>query len=361
MSSTDARAALRTDQPDELHRVAVLIPAWEPGDELLTLVQGLVSLGFGAVVIVNDGSSAATESVFTVVARQHGVRVLSHAVNLGKGRALKTGCNAVLSEMPAIDVVLTADADGQHMLADIVAVARAALLAPQRVVLGVRHFDATVPLRSRFGNVLTRQIFRLVAGAKITDTQTGLRAIPRARLAELLPLDGERYEYEMTMLAHLCRDGERPLEVPIATVYIDGNRSSHFDPVRDSMRIYFVLARFYASSLLAAAIDFAGFTLAFAMTGNILVGVAVGRLSSLVNFAVNRHFVFNSCGPVVSALGRYYVLAVAIAGLSYMLIRAAVLYLHWNVFAAKLVIDAVLSLISFSAQRTWVFFRTRSR
>jgi putative flippase GtrA len=348
------------EPPTEFGRVAVLIPAWEPDEEFLRLVEGLVPFGFGALLIVDDGSSATADPIFATVEGMPGVRLLHHAVNLGKGRALKTGFNCVLATLPGIEIVVTADADGQHTLQDIAAVAQAALTAPTRFVLGARSFGGTVPFRSRFGNGLTRQIFRLVTGASLIDTQTGLRAIPRSRLAELLPLEGERYEFEMTMLAHLCRSGKHPLEVPIATVYHEGNRSSHFDPVRDSMRIYFVLARFYASSLLAAAIDFAGFTLAFAATGNILVSVAVGRLSSLVNFLVNRRFVFKGRGPVVSALGRYYMLAVVIAGLSYMLIRAAVVHLHWNVFVAKLVIDALLSLISFAGQRTWVFFRART-
>lgn len=345
----------------DLSRVAVFIPAWEPGSELVDLITGLVPYGFGALLVVDDGSSAGAQPIFEAIATQPGVFILRHAVNLGKGRALKTGFNHVLTQLPQMEVVVTADADGQHTLPDIVAVARAAISAPQRLVMGARGFSGEVPLRSRFGNGLTRVIFRLVTGAKLTDTQTGLRAIPKERLGELLSLEGERYEYEMTMLAHLCRGGERPIEVPIATVYIDGNRASHFDPVRDSMRIYFVLARFYFSSLLAAAIDLAGFSLTYAATGNILISVAVGRLSSLVNFAVNKRFVFNSRGPVVSALGRYYLLALVIAGLSYMLIRAAVGHLHWNVFAAKVVVDVFLSLISFSVQRTWVFFRTRSK
>ena len=343
----------------DLSRVAVFIPAWQPGSELVSLIEELAPYGFGTLLVVDDGSSAEAQSIFSTIAAAYRVPVLRHAVNLGKGRALKTGFNYILAQLPNMQTVVTADADGQHTVTDIVAVARAACTSPSQLVLGSRTFGADVPLRSKFGNVLTRNIFRLVTGAKLTDTQTGLRAIPRVKLAELLPLEGERYEYEMTMLAHLCRRGERPLQVPIATVYIDGNRSSHFDPVRDSMRIYFVLARFYFSSLLAAGIDLVVFSLTFAATGNILVSVAVGRLSSLVNFAVNRRFVFNSRGPVVGALGRYYLLAVVIAGLSYLLIRGAVVHLHWNVFAAKIIIDVLLSLVSFSAQRTFVFFRPR--
>jgi len=168
-------------------------------------------------------------------------------------------------------------------------------------------------------------------------------------------LEGERYEYEMTVLAHLCRDGRRPLEVPIETVYIDGNKSSHFDPIRDSMRIYFVLLRFFASSILAAGIDFAGFSIAFALTHNVLTSIIVGRLSSLANFALNKRFVFHSGVPLPKALLRYYLLVAGVAAVSYGAICGLTVYLGWNVFVTKLVVDTVLSLASFSIQRTLVF------
>ena len=85
------------------------------------------------------------------------------------------------------------------------------------------------------GNHLTRLIFHFFSGHQVSDTQTGLRAFPSAPLPDLLALPGERYEYEMTVLAHLCRYGNSPIEVPISTIYIDNNRSSHFNPTRDSM------------------------------------------------------------------------------------------------------------------------------
>jgi putative flippase GtrA len=338
-----------------LSGIAVLVPAWQPETRMVPLVEELVAAGFAAIVTLDDGSSAACQPVFAALEAIPSVTVLRHAVNLGKGRALKSCFNFVLSEMPAIAAVVTADADGQHTAVDIVRVAQALTLAPDRFILGTRLFAAAVPLRSRFGNLLTKQVFGFMTGARVSDTQTGLRAFPRALLPELMTLPGERYEYEMTVLAHLCRAGRTPLEVPIQTVYIDGNRSSHFDPVLDSMRIYFVLLRFYLSSLVAAGIDFAGFSIAFAATHHLLLSVAIGRLSSVVNFVLNKRFVFQSRTSVGRSLWRYYALASFIAASSYALIWASATYLHWNVLAAKLVFDALLSLVSFSAQQTFVF------
>ena len=338
-----------------LHGTAVLIPARAPEMRLLALVQELVAAGFGAVIVLDDGSSSSCAEIFDAAARIAGVHCLRHAVNLGKGRALKTGINYFLNELPEFSALVTADADGQHTPADIVCVAQTLPAAHGRAVLGSRRFAQDVPLRSKFGNLLTRQVFRLATGAKLGDTQTGLRAFPRTLLAELLPLDGERYEYEMTVLAYLCRSGRRPLEVPIETVYFEGNKSSNFAPVRDSMRIYFVLMRFFASSMVASGIDFVGFSITFAFTHNVLTSILVGRLSSLANFALNKRFVFHSGVSLPRALLRYYLLVLVVAAVSYGSICGLAGYLGWNVFVAKLVVDTLLSLASFSIQRTLVF------
>jgi len=335
--------------------IAVLIPAFHPEPLVLQLIAALSQRVFGAIIVVDDGSPRGFGEVFEQLRLLPRVHVLRHSVNLGKGRALKTGFNYCLSELPDVKGIVTADADGQHTVADILRVAEAVRDSEWRVVLGSRRFAKDVPWRSRLGNVVTRQIFCFVTGTKLMDTQTGLRAFPRALLPELMVLDGERYEYEMTVLAHLCRNGKKPLEVTIETVYVDGNKSSHFDPVWDSMRIYFVLARFFLSSIVAAGIDFFGFSVVFAATHNVLASVLVGRLSSLVNFALNKRFVFRNRASVKVTLTRYYLLAAVIAGVSYGLISTLVTRAHWNVFVAKVTVDAMLSLVSFSIQRTFVF------
>jgi len=350
---TDAAAEART--PVFPTSVAALIPAWQPEALLPDLVQSLLNHGCMRVIVVDDGSSQDHQPIFERCAMMAGVTVLRHAVNLGKGRALKTGFNFLLTDCPQYTGVVTADADGQHAVPDIVRVAQALAASPRGLVLGARQLDGQVPLRSRFGNTVTRYVFRFLTGRRVFDTQTGLRGIPASRLPELLVLPGERYEYEMTVLAHLCRQAVSPVEVPITTVYLDGNRSSHFDPIRDSMRIYFVLLRFYASSLVAAGIDFVGFSAAYALTHNILLSMIVGRLSSVVNYLLNRGFVFQSGASIRGSVWRYYLLVVVLAGIAFEAIRGLSLYLGWNVLAAKLVIETLLSLASFAVQRTFVF------
>ena len=345
------------DPHNKNSRVAVLLPARRVDAALAPLVEELLATGIGAIVLVDDGCPAEDKPALEMLAQRDRVYLQRHAVNLGKGRALKTGMNFFLTAFPEFSGLVTADTDGQHCVADIVRVIEALLSAPNRAVLGCRSFAGTVPLRSRFGNSLTCQVFRAVSGHWVSDTQTGLRAFPRALLPELMALPGERYEYEMTVLAYLCRHGKVPIEVPISTIYIDNNRSSHFDPVRDSMRIYFVLLRFYVSSLISAGLDLIGFTLTYWLTRNILLSVVVGRSSSLVNFALNRGLVFHNRSSIRGSIWRYYLLAAVLGAISYSAIRGLSSLLGWNMVAIKILVESLLSLVSFSVQRTLVFGR----
>ncbi len=225
----------------------VLVPAYQPGHPLITLVTDLRDAAPDtSVVVVDDGSSPASAQVLDE-ARDLGCTVVSHVTNRGKGAALKTGFRHVAQAHPGHDVVC-ADADGQHLVADILRVADH-VRRTGRMTLGVRRFEGDVPLRSKVGNTVTRLLFRAVTGYGVQDTQTGLRAYPHALLDWLQSIPGERYEYEMNLLLHAARAGHPIDEAVIATTYVDDNASSHFGPLTDSARIYWPLVRFAASSL----------------------------------------------------------------------------------------------------------------
>lgn len=334
--------------------IAVLLPAWKPDRRLLDLIESLHTFGFTSIVVIDDGSGDAYAATFAAAAAL-GSDVLHHKRNLGKGRALKTGFDYLLPSASLLSGVITADADGQHRPSDIARVADAFQARPMRPVFGVRTFSSSVPYRSRLGNALTRIIFRILTGVFVSDTQTGLRVFPASMLPELLSIEGDRYEYEMNVLMHICRKYEPPVEIPVNTLYIDANRSSHFHPVRDSMRIYFVIARFCMSSLAAAALDFFLFAITFVLTHSLAWSIILGRLSSLLNFVMNRSFVFRNRSSLAAILSRYYSLTVAIALTSYAALRFLTAAAHWNVFVAKLCVDAPLSLASFYMQRLFIF------
>ncbi len=229
---------------DRLNALAVILPARSVTAPLRPLVKDLADAGVGALILVDDGIPPADKQFLEFASEFKQVHVVHHAVNRGKGRALKTGFGYALALENGLQGVVTADADGQHSCEDILRVGRALLVSPDRAVLGARQFDGEVPMRSRFGNDATRLIFRLVSGHALGDTQSGLRAFPVALLPELLELEGERYEYEMNVLAYLCATNRPPAEVAIRTIYLENNRSSHFKPLLDSLRIYRMLARY---------------------------------------------------------------------------------------------------------------------
>lgn len=241
----------------ELSSVTVLIPALNPSEALIGLVEALAgSAQVSRIIVVDDGSASECRPVFRDVSGLAKVDVLRHALNLGKGVALKTGMNHFLCQDEQGGVLVTADADGQHLPEDILAVAAKARASPGGLVLGSRSFAGDVPLRCRFGNDLTRWVFRFLIGEKVSDTQTGLRAVPRGLMPRLLRSKARGYEFEMEMLILAARERVPISIVPIRTVYFDGNRESHFNPVLDSMRIYFVFGRFLSSSLLTAHGDY---------------------------------------------------------------------------------------------------------
>lgn len=339
--------------------VAAILPAYEPGERLRALADRLRESGFGDVIVIDDGSSEACQPVFESLRSLPGVVVLRHPRNLGKGQALKTGFQYFLDHFPQGTGVVTVDADGQHLASDAAKLARAMTEDPESFVLGVRAFTGPVPLRSRFGNSLTRALVTFWAGQPVRDTQCGLRAISRQLLPALIATRGDRYEFEMNSLLRVLRSGVPLRQVEVSTVYLDGNSSSHFRAIRDSMRIYAVLGRFYFSSFAASVVDLGLFSLLMALGSSLLASVVAARVvSSLFNFAVNRALVFQSGARPGADLVKYYGLAAFVLAASYLLTRLLV-SMGSPVLGAKIAVDASLSLASFAMQRGYVFARGR--
>lgn len=228
----------------------VLIPAYKPDEVLVTLVRELRENGV-EVLVVDDGSNLRCAPIFEATERY--ARVLHLPENSGKGAALKFGMAHLLEEFPDCTHFITADADGQHRVSDILRV-RDELASGAQFVLTVRDFKDNVPFRSRIGNNLSRFIYTMLTGHYFRDNQSGLRGFSVSQLDWLGKVQGEKYDYEMNMLYYADKQSIPITTLLIDAVYIDGNRSSHFDPLRDTLRIY---RRLFAS----AAASFGGFAL----------------------------------------------------------------------------------------------------
>ena len=336
----------------------VLIPAFNPGPEFVRLVERLCrDPGIERVITVNDGSSEAASSYFEAVQAQTKVICLEHAVNQGKGAALKTGLRHVLQSLPDTAGVVTADADGQHSVEDILNVVQALSRERDTLLLGVRSFDRRVPLRSRAGNTATRALFRLISNLDLADTQTGLRGISPTLISRLLEIPYDRYEFEMEMLFICVRDRVAIRQIAIETIYLDDNASSHFNPLLDSMRIYWVLLRYVAVSLITAAVDYVTFFVAYPLTDDsILATTYISRgVAVLANYLLLRNVVFHSSKMMLQTFPRY-ILLVAVSGL----VASAMIH-HFTtsfgvgVIPAKIVAELILYAVILLANKNFVF------
>lgn len=221
--------------------VIVIIPSYNPDEKLVNLVEELVDYGFEKIVVVNDGSSPDSLIHFEKVAEKKECKLLVHEKNMGKGRALKTAFSYCEGIKECCGVI-TVDGDGQHLPKDIVTCVEVMRKKRGKVVLGVRDFSTRdVPLRSKLGNEITKMVFRMLCGIRLSDTQTGLRAIPTQYLQQFISYQGERYEYETNMLLMMKRNDIEWEEVKISTVYLDNNATSHFNPIKDSWKIYKII------------------------------------------------------------------------------------------------------------------------
>lgn len=339
--------------------IAVIIPALEPDERLCGVVRGCRELGLTRIVVVDDGSAPEYRPHFDGAAAL-GALVVRHERNLGKGSAIRTGLRAALGAFPGLTGAVTADADGQHAPRDILRLARAVETGPDALTLGVRDFDGPdVPARSRFGNRLTAWVFRLTTGVRCRDTQTGLRGFGMALFDLALTTPGERYEYEMEFLTAAAERGVPLQMLPIETIYLEGNASSHFHVLRDSARIYRRPLLYLAVSLSSAALDLLFFALFSRFFGRTAAGiwgatVLARLLSAFCNFRMNQCWSFHVKRRTAAQLGRYAALSAGV-----MLLSAAAVSLLRRLplplTLMKCFVDLILFFLNYQLQRRWVF------
>ncbi len=349
-------SASGNDTTTEHSLPVALIPAFKPAFSLSEIVEQLVSSKkFAAVVLVNDGSGLEYESVFQASA-QFGAEVLRHFVNLGKGMALRTGFNHILCRYPDSVGVVTLDADGQHLVPDVLEVAERLVQVPAGLILGCRTFSRGTPLRSRIGNILTCKIMHLLAGFRISDTQTGLRGIPLFFIPHLLRLKTCGYDYELDMLVNTKKYGIPFYEVPISTVYIDNNSSSHFNPFIDSIKIYLVFIKFNISSLITSFVDYIIFFMCILNGFSPLLSMCTGRIASwIINYNINKKYVFKLKYSTYSSIFSYIIIELVLAVLSYFCMMMIYYQYGINIYASKIISESLLYIVNFVFQRDIVF------
>lgn len=226
-------------------RLAVVVPAYNAG----TLVKGVIeSLEpyVHRIWLVDDGSTdGCTKGLGSKV-----TRILSLPENHGKGYALLKGYAEAIQDAQ-VSCVAVLDADGQHDVRDLGRLFSVFEENQADFLIGARDFTVGfVPFRSRIGNNVTRVVSRFILGTSLTDTQSGYRLVSRKYLESVLgAISGGRYETEMEMLALAVRGDFVVVSEPIRTIYEEGNKSSHFHVLRDSVLIYRKLLRIWIRNL----------------------------------------------------------------------------------------------------------------
>ena len=331
----------------------VLIPSYEPQISLVNLVKEVKNFGFD-VVVVDDGSGTKYANIFLALLKY--AYVISYSENRGKGYALKEGFRYIQSHYRCDYTVVTMDSDGQHSLNDAFNVCAEAEINKGTLVLGSRKQSKNSPLRSRFGNCITRNIYRVISSLDVYDTQTGLRAFDKSLLPFLLEVSGERFEYEMNVLLKAARNKVPIKEITIKTIYIDGNSGSHFDKIKDSCRIYKEIIKFSLSSLAGFVADYIIYSLMMLAVNNVVLSNIVARtISASVNYSINYKLVFKNEKNILNSAIRYFVLALCILAGNTLVLKYMTENLMLNPFAAKIITEVLFFVGSFLAQRTFVF------
>jgi glycosyltransferase involved in cell wall biosynthesis len=208
-------------------RVACVIPAFDAARTLAEVVAGVrEAISQASVIVVDDGSRDDTGAI----AARHADSVIRFVSNRGKGAALRAGLESALAR--GATEVLTVDADGQHDPRYAPALIRA--LKGADLVLGVRErHGSTMPWLRRVSNTVAAAAISVCAGRRLSDSQSGYRAIRATALATIAPA-GDRYEYETDFLIRAARAGLRIACVPVPTIY---GAPSHFRELRDTVRV----------------------------------------------------------------------------------------------------------------------------
>lgn len=344
----------------------IIIPAYCPDKRLINLIKEIREKVEFPIIVIDDGSGDNYLSIFLETKKFSNCLLYHNNINKGKGATLKNGVIYAIDKFPNNCGYVTCDADGQHSSDDIINVANTLIKNPLSLILGVRDFSInTVPTKSRIGNRISSLLLYFISGLKCSDTQTGLRGIPRSQERLFLSEPGDRYDFEMNFLINSAKRNIKILEVPIETIYIDNNKASHFRAIKDSVKIFGGILKYGVSSLLSFAIDISLFTvlnsIMFKVSSlNIILSTILARLTSgIFNFSLNQKWVFNSKNNNSNSAIKYTILFFS------QMLASGFLVSFFNNFISnaticKLIIDTILFFVSYFIQKNIVFTKNKS-
>jgi len=337
---------------------AFVIPAFNPDENLINVVNEILAKSNNKIFIVDDGSRDESENIFQVLCdeeKYNNIVLLKHAVNLGKGAALKTVFNYILVNYSDIKGIVTLDSDGQHSIDDCLEILRTLEKNNNTFVLGYRTFSKDIPLKSYIGNNISKFIYKIILGRNFKDTQTGLRALGRDFMKECLKIKSNRFEFETEQLALAVNTHIDIIEVPIQTIYIENNKASSFRPLVDSFKIYFVLFRYGLSSIITAIVDFIVFVISLSFGTNVFVANMIARTVSIgVQFTLLDKYVFYSKAKIINFI--LFATYVYIMGILSAMTQIGIIdHFEISVLLTKILVEGILFFVNFAVLRLYIF------
>ena len=334
--------------------IYILVPSYNPDENTMDEFLKELKKEFKNILIINDGS---INKMYFDKLKEEGYEIITNYVNLGKGRALKNGINYILNTYKKTEGIITCDCDGQHTVKDIKKIANKLSKDKDELILGVRKFNKNdIPFRSKFGNNITKFVFKKFVGLSISDTQTGLRGMNRNLMIRFLDTFGERYEYETKVLIKCKTDDIKIVEVPIETIYINNNSMSHFNPVKDSFIIYKLFTSYILSSFSSFIIDLILFLMMFLFSKNIILSTLYSRLiSSVWNYFINANLVFKNMD--LKSIIMYYILVIIQMFISAISVLFIYNIVNSNILIIKIIVDTVLFFVNYFVQKNIIFIK----
>jgi len=191
--------------------VWVIIPAYNEGKRIGTVIDKTKEYAQN-IVVVDDGSKDDTVET----AKEKGVIVLEHLLNMGKGTALKTGCEFAINK--GAKILIPVDADGQHDPIEIPNFLKA--LEGNDIVFGYRKMTKEMPVVLKFGNWFISRMMSLLFEIDLIDTQCGYRAFT-ADAYKKITWEAKNYDVESEMIVKVGKKKLKYKEIPIQTIYSD--------------------------------------------------------------------------------------------------------------------------------------------
>lgn len=201
--------------------IAIVLPTFNEEKRIGKVLSDLKSLKL-PVFVVNDGSKDNTLNFLESYSKRNKfIKLYSHRINLGKGAAIRTGCEAAFSE--GYEAIIMMDSDGQHSVSDIEKFIEKLNQKKYDIVLGSRNLDHGVPLVRYLGNKFASVLISLLFGIYVSDILSGFRAITKKAFKKL-KLESSGYGIETEIIVKIAKHKLKVCEVPVQTIYFDKNK-----------------------------------------------------------------------------------------------------------------------------------------